>query len=84
MLKIGKMTSVFEQSHGPTYLTFRNVESVPSQPDSQESGVKQSPEPEVKERAHKKRKEKPKEGTSKREKLLCFSGSAPVYHVKAR
>ena len=78
------MTSVFEQSHGPTYLTFRNVESVPSQPDSQESGVKQSPEPEVKERAHKKRKEKPKEGTSKRDNLLCFSGSAPVYHVKAR
>lgn len=69
MLKIGKMTSVFEQSHGPTYLTFRNVESVPSQPDSQESGVKQSPEPEVKERVHKKRKEKPKEGTSKRDKL---------------
>lgn len=76
------MILVFEQSYGLIYLIFRNVEFVLSQFDSQESGVKQFLEFEVKERVYKKRKEKLKEGISKRDKLLCFLGSVLVYYVK--
>lgn len=50
------------------FIIFRNVEfseSVETQTKALESGAQQSPETGVKERTHKKRKEKPREGTSK-------------------
>lgn len=50
------------------FISSRNVEfseSVATQTKAQESGAQQSPETGVKERTHKKRKEKPREGTSK-------------------
>ena len=69
--------------------TFRHVElsnSVQTETKGQEGGVQQSPETEVKERVHKKRKEKPREGTSKRDKCICnkLLDRATVYQDKVK